>query len=1175
MKHINLRKISMVMFIVTFPLCGSAQNGSPYITNYSLYTVIDRHHHAIEEGADHMMFFANPKGILTFDGELWEFIPLEKPPLALCYDSLSKTMYTGSDNDFGCLKRDLKGKYTYQSLSGGASGLGLINRIELVSDGVYFSGLQSVISIGRFDKKLRHQWKADQSGSFAGISHIGKKVYVYIESKGFYLLDEQKMTFACDFPEQSRSGILFSVSVGARTILVSNKNGYLFLFNGSKLTSFSIKDSTYYRQSIPVSAHSIKGNRVALSTLIGGCLVVDRTTGETVATLNFNTGLPDDEIYAIGVDRNNGLWLSQAYGLSRVDLNLPVRQYNYYPGINGNLTSVCNLEGNIYVGTSEGIYLLKEIREFTTHEVKVKIKTPTPPKSSKNIHEESVKSETSATGTEQETTKSLSKREQRKLEKLQEKQPEAEEKPVREGFLARIFKTSSQPKKETITQPEQDIKQQQQRFRKEKTYILQSVTHRYEKIPGLDEKCRQLVNVTDRLLAATNTGLYEVVNQKARPVLKDHYIYFIERSLIPDRFFIGTDAGVYSIMLRDGRWETENTFTEIPGTVYSLTESSPNVLWMGSDNTLYQVTTDVLGKTKDVKSFSIESQFSEQVNVKYINHKLMLFLSSGVYEFSNETLRPAGPVTTDFLSVPVYLFSDKSLLWIRYADKWTSMADTATYNTDLNLFLNLFDEIQYISYDENGDLWVIHHNNRLTRIVSSDISQFVPDFSLYIKQIKDEKGILSILPKVEVKYENSSVEFRMIAPYFVKENSTQYQYWLEGLTDAWSPWSTSSLIQFPVVPPGRYTLHVRARNVLGKVSPETTIDFRVKPPFWQSAWFLALVVVALCGLVWMLIRLQVKKLEHDKKVLEQKVKERTIEIENQKEEIRAQRDELAERNEEIMQQKEEIEAQRDEIESQRDKIAFQNKEITDSIVYAKRIQTAVMPSDSLIRDVLPDSFIFWRPRNIVSGDFYWATRKDGKTVIAAADCTGHGVPGAFMSMLGVSFLNEIVHSEKTHTAGEILNELRFKIKATLAQHGRMDETKDGMDMALCIIDAAEKTMDFAGAFNPLIFIRNDELIEYKGDKMPVGIYIGKEENFTDQKITIQKGDTCYIFSDGFKDQFGGPGGKKFSSKPFKDLLLSIHKHPMPDQREYLVQTIDKWMHGLDQVDDMMVIGFRI
>ena len=269
-----------------------------------------------------------------------------------------------------------------------------------------------------------------------------------------------------------------------------------------------------------------------------------------------------------------------------------------------------------------------------------------------------------------------------------------------------------------------------------------------------------------------------------------------------------------------------------------------------------------------------------------------------------------------------------------------------------------------------------------------------------------------------------------------------------------------------------------------------------------------------------------------------------------------------------------LEEQNIEIKQQRDQIFQQKQEITDSIQYASRIQDAILPRDIMLSK-LQEHFILFKPRDIVSGDYYWMTLKDSQTIVAAADCTGHGVPGAFMSMLGISFMNEIVNKSDTPQANEILDQLRDHVVKSLGQTGEEGEQQDGMDLALCVIDMKGKQIQYSGAYNPLYLIRNNELTEYKPDKMPIGIHKEKKDPFTNRIINVEVGDALYMFSDGYVDQFGGPKQKKFMTKNFKDLLLEINHKPMGEQKEILEKTLYDWMGEVEQIDDILVMGLRI
>lgn len=280
-------------------------------------------------------------------------------------------------------------------------------------------------------------------------------------------------------------------------------------------------------------------------------------------------------------------------------------------------------------------------------------------------------------------------------------------------------------------------------------------------------------------------------------------------------------------------------------------------------------------------------------------------------------------------------------------------------------------------------------------------------------------------------------------------------------------------------------------------------------------------------------------------------------------------DKVAQRTAEVVQQKAEIELQ-----SQKIEVFY--KQVTDSIRYAKRIQEAILPPDSFVKKLLPDSFVLYKPKDIVSGDFYWFDQVGGKSLFAAVDCTGHGVPGAFMSIVGYNLLKQIVSKHQNPQPSFILDELSKGVSETLHQRNEESTSKDGMDITLCSYDPKERELEFAGAFNPLFIVRDNEILEIKGNKFPIGIFLEKEtKKFTNHKFKVKKGDVLYIFSDGYADQFGGAKGKKFMQSQFRNLLFDIHIKPMPEQRRILDQTIEHWRGNEDQVDDILVIGMRV
>ncbi len=265
---------------------------------------------------------------------------------------------------------------------------------------------------------------------------------------------------------------------------------------------------------------------------------------------------------------------------------------------------------------------------------------------------------------------------------------------------------------------------------------------------------------------------------------------------------------------------------------------------------------------------------------------------------------------------------------------------------------------------------------------------------------------------------------------------------------------------------------------------------------------------------------------------------------------------------------------KEKISYQRDEIDRQRKELTESIKYASYIQSALLPAQKDIKKYLPEHFVIFIPRDIVSGDFYWITKRKSELIIAVADCTGHGVPGAFMSILGITLLSEIVNRASYTSAGSILNQLRESVMRALNQRGAEEEQKDGIDMALCIVNLETNMLECSGAFNPVYIIKKNRLIEIQGDKMPIGIAALEENSFTNHKFELEEGDLVYLFSDGFVDQFGGSNGKKFKYQPFRNMLLSVSNLPMHVQKNELLKTFNHWKGNLAQLDDVLMFGFR-
>jgi len=462
--------------------------------------------------------------------------------------------------------------------------------------------------------------------------------------------------------------------------------------------------------------------------------------------------------------------------------------------------------------------------------------------------------------------------------------------------------------------------------------------------------------------------------------------------------------------------------------------------------------------------------------------------------------------------------------------------------------------------DRNDNIWIGTGNG----LIKYDPHRIYRDTIKPRIFISEKWLLVDPLPAGQTRFKHRENHFRFVwtGLWYQAPDQLRYRTRLEGYDLNWSSPTTNRDREYSKIPPGTYTFRVEVSkdNSVWIGSDDASFTFTVTPPFWRRWWFILMSIVFILIMIYSYFQYRLAALRRAKERLEEEVRKATKEI--------------LEKNEELEAQKTEIETQRDLVMEQRDKIAEQQQELHSSIRYAHRIQTAVLPPDNEVVRLLKDCFILNMPRDIVSGDFYWIGEKGDSVFFSVADSTGHGVPGAFMSMLGSSAFNEVLISDCGFHANNFLFELREKVKKVLHHTDTEQETADGMDAAMCIYNRDTRILSFAGANNPIYHIRDGQLTEFKCDKMPIGVHFRDQEPFIEHAIELEEGDCIYLFSDGYPDQFGGERGKKFMYKAFKQKLTDISSLPMPEQRQLLEDTILKWKGENEQVDDILVMGVR-
>ncbi len=718
-----------------------------------------------------------------------------------------------------------------------------------------------------------------------------------------------------------------------------------------------------------------------------------------------------------------------------------------------------------------------------------------------------------------------------------------------------------------------------------------------------------------KLLVGTIKGIYEIKTDKSVTAVDENIVNiekFYQKDLVfycyslyaskkhPSTILLGTNNGLVPLIFKNGLWtllmkKFENTDYEIR----SIDEDKQGDIWLGTSyNGVCKITFNT-DNNYNITHYDTSTGLPtlETIFIYNFDNNLLFATPKGSYRFNNKT----NTFYTDTIFYNGFIDSSGVFRCSKSAkgDYYMAVADDKShwiekfilnkndrYSKEIVPFKslpNLTTDAIYCDPDNENISWFgiyyelyCYNNNfkknyyekyyTLIRKVTLGEDSIVfygtnytidKDTSLRVS-LNQPDDLIPVL-----KFQNNDIRFQYAAPFFEKEQKTTYSSFLYGYEKEWSKWNSKTERVYTNLDEGEYIFKVKAKNIYGIESEEATYKFIILPPWYRTILAYIFYIIAFIVFVWFIVKLNVRRLEQEKIHLEGIVKERTAEVVKQ-----------------------------------RDHIAEQNKSITDSIHYASRIQRALLPGENIINK-LPEHFVLFKPRDIVSGDFYWMSKKGDKLFIVAADCTGHGVPGAFMSMLGISFLNEIVNEKGVDFTNIILDDLREHVITSLKQAGESSQSKDGMDVAFCIIDKKTRKLQFSGANNPVYIIReltpeqikqaetqeielpkgvmrneNYELTQIKPDKMPIGIYI-KNTPFTYNEVQLIKDDSLYIFSDGYVDQFGGDKGSKFMTKRFKRLLLSVQDKPMEEQKEILDKNIEEWKGDDEQIDDILVIGFKV
>jgi serine phosphatase RsbU (regulator of sigma subunit) len=1154
--------------------------GFPYIVNFSGNKTEAFPVQSISQDEDGLMLFLNHRGLILFNGSEERFIEFDTKLHSLRKDEKNGIIYAIGSNNFGILKKTAYYDYRFNSLLPENDSISNFNKILFSDKKAWFVGPHAIYSVNKNNPDSAEQYYQNDSITINDAFFLKENLYICIKNKGLFNLKRLgKGNFVADAEALKNSEIIFHIPYEKKIILGTNQNK-LYLFDGEKLENYQTEIDEYFEESIIAGASDFGYTRFAVTTLSGGAAIINKEDGTEEALINYRTGLPDDEIFASYTDSEKGLWLSHEFGVSRLLPDLPVNFYDNFPGKEGKVYDISVKDSTLYLATGQGVFYLSEIKDFK--EIEELVTTQIPQKETnrekeaieESLSENKAESEESKTEINEEDkteeTGALKKLWRRIRGKDKDNEKESTEESTEDSGTEedkRKLTENTEEKTEKRRRPSRNnTTQKAVRYttvkQSKKIYELQSIKYQFKQAEKINGKCKQFQAFGNGVLTASNIGLFYIEKLQVSEVLAGEYIYNIAPTQSPDRALVLSDKALYQIIFSPEGIEAQKIHYE--PTQYTplsvINGYSGEILLAGVNHLSVLQPAD---NTYETLSYGFETRYPENITLKTVNDTVYILSSEEAFKWADNELT-AAPKMNRFRSGNCDIFYVQNNAVSICNNGSVNEFSEAKVFTDVQLQM-LYTEknISRIYADPDGNIWLIGDFNRIMKIDKHSAFRGFSDLQLqvvrfkgnFIKEIKNNE--------LTIKEGFDSIAVSVSAPSYFSREKVEYTYSIDGVTRTIDNSKDEAFFILNSLPTGKHELIINARDQLNRTSNTLQYTLTVKAHFYNTVWFYILILVLLSGGVWLVSnRINARK----RRLVELHNQELEREVERRTEKIRKQNEEILERNRKIEQQNQEIKTQSTQIHEK-------NQEITDSINYAERIQSAALPPEDVLSEIFSDHFIFFKPRDIISGDFYWVRQFENKVFIAAVDCTGHGVPGGFVSMLGISFLNEIIDRPDIST-GTILNKLRDKVIDSLHQT-KANKSRDGMDLALISVDTETRVLEYSGAHNPLILIRNGELYRVKGDRMPVGYSRKKDVPFATHEVNILKGDQFYTFSDGFSDQFGGNNKRKFTSGRFNKLIYELHSLSMPNQKKTFEELFEKWKGNISQMDDLLVIGIKI
>lgn len=707
---------------------------------------------------------------------------------------------------------------------------------------------------------------------------------------------------------------------------------------------------------------------------------------------------------------------------------------------------------------------------------------------------------------------------------------------------------------------------------------------KFKPIEYADGQFWDLLSIEDKLYVGGTHAIYEIEDKKLKRAASSsaNAVFGLFKSEAhPNLVYASLKKGLAILKFEEGKLLPIHKFEEYDIESHHVNEDRDGNLWVST-------AFDFLVKI-DKTSFNEEKGFPLSFKkIEYaekISSEQIIKIDNQIYFTSQKGLLKANEKDELKLTNPFVLKGLKKgatisrlhkdvygNLWVHYHYEKTSGQFLAIKSTNNNYivkedpFTRINEKISHADkpYVEKGGItWFMGGEGLIRYDYNKDIKER-KNYHVNIRKIALHSdsiiaygtNMTKSIDNFTFSFSDNATSFTFSAASYGNEKENQYQYFLEGYDEDWSDWTTASTKEYNYLPENKYTFRVRAKNIYNQISNEDQFTFVVLPPWYRETWAYVAYVILFFILIYLIIKVATYRLQQSKRQLEAIVQERTRDIKVEKEKV---------------------EEQKLLLEDVHNKLAERNKDVMDSIKYAQRIQSSILPPLDKLYNEFKEAFVLYKPRDIVSGDFYWYEKVGDYFVFACADCTGHGVPGAFMSMIGTTLLQKIVERDEITSCELALAELDNELQKTLQQTSLNGNTTvmDGMDISLIAINVEKKECHFSGAYRPLYLIRNNEIQVFSSNRFSLGGGFIKKKEFKGASIDIQQGDLLYMFTDGVTDQFGGQKNKKFKPERLKQLLLKIAGKSMKEQQNIIEKNFEEWRGDNEQIDDVLITGIKI